>query len=94
VADLDVIAEELSSLGEQVRALESRMTEIEKVNARLEDAALITSRAMQEISGHWDAVYEAMRREETVDPKTSSERDPAASSARRAQTAIDEARES
>jgi hypothetical protein len=35
-----------------------------KVNARLEEAALITARALQEISGHWDAVYEAMRRKD------------------------------
>ena len=32
--------------------------------ARLEGAALTTARAMQEISQHWDAVYEAMRRAE------------------------------
>jgi hypothetical protein len=38
--------------------------DVEKVNARLEQAALITARALQEISGHWDAVYEAMRRGE------------------------------
>ena len=30
----------------------------------LEQAALTTARALQEIAGHWDAVYEAMRREE------------------------------
>ena len=35
--------------------------------ARLEKAAPTTARALQEISGHWDAVYEAMRREEVVD---------------------------
>ena len=78
MTDLDVIAEELSGLGEKVRGLEGRMADIEKVNARLEDAALNTSRAMQEISRHWDAVYEAMRRAETVDSETSSERDRAA----------------
>jgi hypothetical protein len=83
VTDLDVIAEELSGLGEKVRGLEGRMADIEKVNARLEDAALSTSRAMQEISRHWDAVYEAMRRVEAVDSETSSERDHAASSQRR-----------
>jgi hypothetical protein len=66
LADLDVIAQELSGLGEKVRDLERRMAEIERVNGRLEDAALTTSRALQEISGHWDAVYEAMRRVETV----------------------------
>jgi hypothetical protein len=30
----------------------------------LEQAALTTARALAEISGHWDAVYEAMRRGE------------------------------
>jgi hypothetical protein len=68
MTDLDLIAEELSSIGEKVRVLEKRMAEIEKVNARLEEAALTTARALQEISGHWDAVYEAMRRgEETYE---------------------------
>ena len=64
-----MIAQELSGLGGKVRELERRMLEIERVNARLEDAALTTARALQEISGHWDAVYEAMRREEVVDPR-------------------------
>ena len=36
------------------------------MNARLEQAALTTARALAEISGHWDAVYEAMRREESL----------------------------
>ncbi|TML71549.1 MAG: hypothetical protein E6G11_06645 [Actinobacteria bacterium] len=67
MADLDVIAEELSNIGENLRQLETRITEVERVNARLEDAALITARSMQEISSHWDAVYEAMRRAEPVD---------------------------
>lgn len=62
-----MIAQELSGLGEKVRDLEKRIAEVERVNARLEDAALITARALQEISGHWDAVYEAMRREEVAD---------------------------
>jgi len=63
-----VIAQELSGLGEKIRGLEKRIAEVERVNARLEDAALITARALQEIAGHWDAVYEAMRRrEEDVD---------------------------
>ncbi len=64
-----MIAQELSGLGEKVRDLEKRMAEVERVNARLEDAALTTARALQEISGHWDAVYEAMRRQEVVDPE-------------------------
>jgi hypothetical protein len=42
--------------------LEKRLAEVEKVNARLEAAALTTARALVEVSRHWDAVYEAMRR--------------------------------
>ena len=67
--DDELIAQELSGLSERVGGLESRipdvlsrLADVEKVNARLEDAALITSRALSEISGHWDAVYAAMRR--------------------------------
>ncbi len=56
--------------------LEKRLAEVDKVTARLEGAALTTSRAMQEISKHWDAVYEAMRREEESDlGQVPSERD-------------------
>ena len=40
------------------------MDDVEKVNARLEEAALTTARALQEISGHWNSVYEAMRRKD------------------------------
>ena len=47
-----------------VSDLQERMQEVEKVNTRLEAAALTTARAMQQIAHHWDAVYEAMRREE------------------------------
>jgi hypothetical protein len=64
VKDFEVIAEELSKLGENVRTLDERLIEVERVNARLEDAALTTARALAEISRHWDAVYEAMRRAE------------------------------
>ena len=60
--DYELIAEQVSAIAEQVRALERRMAEVESVNARLEEAALTTARALAEISGHWDAVYEAMRR--------------------------------
>jgi hypothetical protein len=68
VDDQEAIANELSGLGEKVGELEKRLAEVERVNARLEDAALITARAMDEISAHWDGVYEAMRRgEEDVD---------------------------
>jgi hypothetical protein len=50
------------------------------VNARLEEAALSTARALGEVSRHWDAVYEAMRREEE---ESSMGRDHAAAKARR-----------
>jgi len=70
-----------TSRGCGVRTLEERVAEVERVNARLEDAALTTARALGEVSRHWSAVYEAMRRVETIDPETSSERDSAASAA-------------
>src|SRR5207237_747949 len=57
------------------------MADVEKVNARLEEAALTTARALAEIAGHWDAVYEAMRR------KNSSEEPAACSTASRRRTA-------
>jgi uncharacterized coiled-coil protein SlyX len=60
----ELIAQQVSGLNRKVAELEKRVAESEKVNARLEQAALITARALQEVSGHWDAVYEAMRREE------------------------------
>jgi hypothetical protein len=46
------------------------MAEVERVNTRLEQAALNTARSMAEISRHWDAVYEAMRRVETESSET------------------------
>ena len=57
----------MSGLNQKVADLEKRVAETEKVNARLEQAALTTARALQEISGHRDAVYEAMRRQEESD---------------------------
>ena len=57
-----MIAQELSALGRKLDDLDNRLAAVEKVNTRLEDAALTTARALGEISGHWDAVYEAMRR--------------------------------
>jgi len=62
--DAEVIAQELSALGHKLDDLEKRMAAVEKVNTRLEEAALTTARALGEISGHWDAVYEAMRRKD------------------------------
>jgi hypothetical protein len=68
--DLEVIAQELSALGHKLDELDGRLAAVEKVNARLEEAALTTARALGEISGHWDAVYEAMRRrDESQEPE-------------------------
>jgi len=81
--DYEVVAQELSGLGEKLRALEERLAEVERVNARLEEAALTTARALSEVSRHWDAVYEAMLRAETADPESSFERDNAEARVRR-----------
>ena len=69
--DIELIAQKLSDLSQTVSRLENRtadvltrLAEVEKVNARLELAALTTARAMVEVSQRWDAVYEAMRRPE------------------------------
>jgi hypothetical protein len=56
--ELKVVAQELSGLGQ-------RISDLERVNARLEDAALTTARALAKMAGHWDAVYEAMRRKDS-----------------------------
>jgi len=84
--DYEVVAEELSKLGEKLRDLEDRVAEVERVNARLEEAALTTARALAEVSHHWDAVYDAMRRDRVEDEIT-SERDHDAAKARRAESA-------
>jgi hypothetical protein len=62
--DSEMIAQELSALGHKLDDLDTRLAAVEKMNARLEEAALTTARALAEISGHWDAVYEAMRRKD------------------------------
>lgn len=62
--ETEMIAQELSALGHRLDDLEKRLAAVERVNTRLEDAALTTARALGEISGHWDAVYEAMRRKD------------------------------
>ena len=82
--DYEVVAQELSELGEKLRGLEERLAEVERVNARLEEAALTTARALGEVSRHWDAVYDAMRRAHQIDNEISSERDHDAAKARRA----------
>jgi predicted nuclease with TOPRIM domain len=65
VNEYDIIAREVSGYRTRFETIEKRLEDVEKVNARLEAAALTTARAMIEISQHWDAVYEAMRRPET-----------------------------
>ena len=60
----EVLAQELERIGQKIKALESRMTEVEEVIPRLETAAQTTARALEEVSAHWDAVYRAMRRAE------------------------------
>jgi hypothetical protein len=64
--DFETIAQEVSGLGQKVSDLEERLEHVEKVNTGLEEAALTTARALQEISAHWDKVYEAIRRRETM----------------------------
>ena len=66
-SESEVIAQQLSALSGKLGMLEVRLANVDKVIARLEGAALTTARALQEISNHWDAVYEAMRREEEPD---------------------------
>ena len=64
--DFETIAQEVSGLGQRVSDLEERLERAEHVNTGMEEAALTTARALQEISAHWDKVYEAMRRTETM----------------------------
>jgi hypothetical protein len=60
--DYEIIAREVRGYLARFDEIERRLAEVEKVNARLEAAALTTARALVEVSQHWDAVYEAMRR--------------------------------
>jgi predicted nuclease with TOPRIM domain len=62
LTDFDIIGREVSGHRSRLDAIEQRLKEVEKVNARLEEAALTMARALEEISAHWEAVYEAMRR--------------------------------
>jgi predicted nucleic acid-binding Zn-ribbon protein len=62
--DFETIAQEASALGQRVSDLETRLQHVEKANTDLEEAALTTARALQDISAHWDKVYEAIRRKE------------------------------
>ena len=62
--ETEVLAQELDSVGNKLRALEARLTEVEKIIEGLEAAALTTARALEEVSTRWDKVYRAMRRAE------------------------------
>lgn len=62
--ETEVLAQELDSVGNKLRALEARLAEVEKIIEGLEAAALTTARALEEVSTHWDQVYRAMRRAE------------------------------
>jgi hypothetical protein len=73
LTDFDIIAREVSGYRTRFEAIEKRLDEVERVNARLEDAALTTARALGEISGHWNAVYEAMRRRDESQMADSSQ---------------------
>ncbi len=57
----------MRALSIRMEELEIRLADIDRVINRLEGAALTTARALQEISSHWDNVYEAMRRTEEPD---------------------------
>ena len=70
----------LSKLAEKWRELEQRVAEVERSTHDLE--ALTTARGLGEVSRHWDAVYDAMRRADRIDKQISSERDHDAATAR------------
>jgi hypothetical protein len=61
----------------RVSDLLTRLADMEKVNLRLRGSCATTARALAEISGHWDAVYEAMqgRVEERDAPRRSEQQD-------------------
>jgi predicted nuclease with TOPRIM domain len=60
----EVLAQELEHMGHKIESLEERVKDVEEVIPRLETAAQMTARALEEVSAHWDAVYRAMRRAE------------------------------
>jgi hypothetical protein len=66
-SESELIAQQIIALTSRVEIIESRLGDADKVLARLEGAALTTAQALEEISRHWDAVYEAMRRAQEAD---------------------------
>jgi uncharacterized coiled-coil protein SlyX len=63
-SESEMLAQQMETLRVRLDALELRLADIDRVINRLEGAALTTARSLQEISAHWDNVYEAMRRTE------------------------------
>jgi uncharacterized coiled-coil protein SlyX len=63
-SESEVLAQELESLGARVRALETRLADVERIIEGLEAAAQTTARALEEVSTHSDQLYRAMRRAE------------------------------
>jgi hypothetical protein len=59
-----MLAQQVEALIVRLEALERRLADIDRVIGGMEGAALTTARSLQEISAHWDKVYEAMRRTE------------------------------
>jgi len=81
--DYEVVAEELSQLAERMRGLEERLAEVERVKHASRGSGPDHRPALGEVSRHWDAVYDAMRRADRIDRGISSERDNDAAMARR-----------
>jgi hypothetical protein len=61
--DVQALAKQVLALTGKVEAVEERMLVVERLETQLEESALQTTRALEEISRHWDAVVTALRRE-------------------------------
>ena len=48
-SESEVLAQELSALGQSLRDVEMRLSDVEKVNTRLAEAAVSTARALEEL---------------------------------------------
>jgi hypothetical protein len=65
--DVQTLARQLLAVTARVEAVEARMGRVERLETQLEESALQTTRALEEISRHWDAVVSALRREGEAD---------------------------
>ena len=65
--DVQTLARQLLAVTARVEAVEARMGRVERLETQLEESALQTTRALEEISRHWDAVVTALRREGEAD---------------------------